>query len=112
MLLRLVVDNTEGHVLIRAAGELDVSSSPSLQRTGEDSLADGHRVVLLDLSGIKFLDSSGLGALMALHRSALAHGAHVAVVAASAAVRRVVDLTGVRHVLPLHDSVEDALRSH
>lgn len=110
MLLRVVVDNTEGHVLIRATGELDVSSSPNLQRTGEDSLADGHDVVLLDLSGIAFLDSSGLGALIALHRSAVAHGAQVAVVSASTAVRRVVDLTGVRHVVPLHDSVADALR--
>ncbi len=109
--MRVIVDTTEGHVLIRAAGELDVSNSTHLQRTGEDTLADGHEVVLLDLSGILFLDSSGLGALIALHRSAVAHGARLAVVAASNAVRRVVDLVGVRHVLHLHDSVEDALRS-
>jgi len=109
MPVRVVVDTTEGHVWIRAAGELDVSSAAGLQRTGEDALADGHDVVLLDLSGILFLDSAGLGVLIALHRSALAHDAHLAVVAASTAVRRVVELMGAGHVLALHETVEDAV---
>lgn len=95
--------------MLTAAGELDVSSAAGLQRTGEDAVADGHDVVLLDLSWILFLDSNGLGVLIALHRSAVAHGAHVAVVAASPAVRRVVELMGARHVLALHETVEDAV---
>ena len=78
MLLRLVVENRNGHVLVRAVGELDIASAPSVTTAAEDAFADGYRLLLLDLSGISFMDSTGLSALLALHREAESRDAHTA----------------------------------
>jgi anti-sigma B factor antagonist len=110
MLLRLVIETSDGHVLIRASGELDVSNSTSLTRAGEDAMADGYDTVLIDFTGLSFMDSTGLSALVALQRRAEVQHAYVAVVAASGPALRVIRLTGVDDLLHLHDSVEAALR--
>ncbi len=110
MLLRLLVETSDGHVLIRASGELDVSNSASLTQAGEDAMADGYQTLLVDFSGITFMDSSGLSALVALHRHAAARGSYVAVVALGASTRRIIDLMGLDETLNLYPSVEEALR--
>jgi anti-anti-sigma factor len=110
MLLRLLVETSHGHVLIRASGELDVSNSASLTQAGEDAMADGYETVLIDFSGITFMDSSGLSALVALNRHAAAHDVHVAVVALGESTRRIIDLMGLDETLNLYPSAEQALR--
>lgn len=111
MLLRLLVETSDGRVLIRASGELDVSNSASLVQAGEDAMADGYETVLVDFSGITFVDSSGLSALVALHRHAAERGVFVAVVALGDSTRRIIDLMGLDETLNLHPNVEEALRA-
>ena len=110
MLLRLLVETSHGHVLIRASGELDVSNSASLTQAGEDAMADGYETVLIDFSGITFMDSSGLSALVALNRHAAARDVHVGVVALGESTRRIIDLMGLDETLNLYPSAEQALR--
>jgi anti-sigma B factor antagonist len=111
MLLRLVVENRNGDVLIRAVGELDMSSAPSLTAAAEDAIADGYRLLLLDLSGLSFLDSTGLSALLAIHRDAEARDSRAAIIAPSENALRVLEMLGVEQVLNIHDTVDDAVRN-
>jgi anti-sigma B factor antagonist len=110
VLLRLIVENRNGDVLIRAVGELDMSSAPSLTAAAEDAIGDGYRLLLLDLSGLSFLDSTGLSALLAIHREAKARDAQAAIIAPSDNALRVLEMLGVEQVLNIHDTIEDAVR--
>ncbi len=110
MLLRLIVESRGGHVLIRAEGELDMSGAAGIQQAVADALGDGHLLVLLDLSGVTFVDSTGLSALVSVHLSAEQAGSYLAVVSPRESVRRVMRLLGVEDVLHLHDSVDEALQ--
>jgi anti-sigma B factor antagonist len=112
MLLRLVVESQNGHVLIRAAGELDLSSAPSLATAAENAFADGYQILLLDLSGITFMDSTGISSVLTAHRAAQARGAVVAVIAPSDIAMRVLQLIGVEHLLHIYDTIEEALAEH
>ncbi|MER6409350.1 STAS domain-containing protein [Streptomyces viridosporus] len=72
-------------------------------------LTDGHSV-LLDLSGVTFLDSTGLTCLIAAYRTARTNGARLVLIAPSERVRHMLALTGVDQVLrsyPTPDSVPD-----
>jgi anti-sigma B factor antagonist len=109
VLLRLVVEIRNGHVLVRAVGELDLSSAPSLSTAAENALADGYHLVLLDLSGVSFMDSTGLSALLAVHREAEARDAHAAIIASSDNALRVIEMLGVDQVLHLYDTVDAAV---
>lgn len=111
MLLRLVVENRNGDVFIRAVGELDMSSAPSLTAAAKDAIGDGYRLLLLDLSGLSFLDSTGLSALLAIHRKAEARDGHAAIIAPSANALRVLEMLGVEQVLNIYESVDDAVRN-
>jgi anti-sigma B factor antagonist len=112
MLLRLVVETQNGHVMIRAAGELDLSSAPSLSTAAENAFADGSQVLMLDLSGITFMDSTGISAVLTAHRAAEARGAVVAVIAPSDIAMRVLQIIGVEHLLHIYDSIDEALAQH
>ncbi|CAL9635238.1 hypothetical protein SUDANB60_06176 [Streptomyces sp. enrichment culture] len=97
---------TDRH-LITVQGTLDLHTARQLADTLQSLLADGHSV-LLDLSGVTFLDSSGLTCLIAAYRTARTTGARLALVAPSQPVRHMLALTGVDQVLhsyPAPDAV-------
>lgn len=110
MLLRLVVTTHDGYVLIRATGEMDLSNAATVGDAVHDAIADGFATVLVSLSGVSFIDSTGLSALVQGHRAAEAQGGYLAVVSPSEQVLQVIQLLGADHLLHLYDSVDDALR--
>jgi anti-sigma B factor antagonist len=62
------------------------------------------KIVLVDLSGVTFLDSTGIGVLIDVHKLARASAAHLRICGANRAVTRALQLTGVTNVLEIFDS--------
>jgi anti-sigma B factor antagonist len=91
---------------LTAVGEIDSSSAPVFRKHIETVLDAGATEVVLDLTGVTFLDSAGLCVLAAAHRRAAAQGVGLRVLAASRAVIRPLQITGlwallkVEHVDP------------
>jgi anti-sigma B factor antagonist len=79
-------------------GELDVATVGQLAAEIDDLAGRGFDAIALDLREISFMDSSGVHLL--LEHTARAD-APVTVIGGSEAVRRVIDLCGVRHLLPV-----------
>ncbi|GHA05427.1 STAS domain-containing protein [Streptomyces echinoruber] len=57
-----------GWAVLRVAGELDLVTSPVLRQRIHDVVAEGRHRLVLDLSGVFFCDSSGVGVLVAARR--------------------------------------------
>jgi anti-anti-sigma factor len=55
-------------VVLHVSGEMDLVTSPGLRQRVHDAVADGRRSLVLDLSGVVFCDSSGVGVLIAARR--------------------------------------------
>ena len=91
---------------IKFHGEMDLASSPDLGRLIEAQLAGAARRLELDLSGVEFIDSNGLHALIHAHQYATARGSQLVLVAPSSAVRRLLELTGCDKILTTMDSPE------
>ncbi|NHC23971.1 STAS domain-containing protein [Nocardioides sp. IC4_145] len=75
-------------------GELDVLSASGLRGAVARHSADGCSSVVIDLEGVTFIDCTGLSALLACQQEVAASGGTFGVAALSAAVARVVELTG------------------
>lgn len=75
-------------------GELDVLSVSGLRTAVARRSVDGCSSVVLDLEGVTFIDCTGLSALLACQQEVAASGGTFRVAALSAAVSRVVELTG------------------
>ncbi len=95
--------------VVTAVGEVDVFTAPSLDEALSAPISAGNRCLIVDLSGVDFLDSTGLSVLVkALKRVRESEGSLDVVVSADR-VAKVFRLTGLDKVIPLHATLADAL---
>jgi anti-sigma B factor antagonist len=96
-------------VVARCIGRLDRSAAPALNGVITDSLTRGGANIVADLAGITFIDSSGLGALVAALRQLQHAGWELRIAAASSPVLTVLELTNLDRLLGGYLTVEDAV---
>lgn len=100
----------EGTTIIEVAGELDLHSAPQLRAEAVRAIeSQSPPRIIIDLSGVTFLDSTGVGVLVgALKRAREANGA-LQFCNPQARVTRVFEITGLIGALPLFQTREAAL---
>jgi anti-anti-sigma factor len=103
------VEEREGVSVVRVEGPIDIASAIELRDLLGAQLAGPASRVLLDLSGVTLIDSSGVGVLVTAHRTADTIGARLALAGASATVGRVFELTRTNKLLRIYPSVGEAL---
>ncbi|HET9074085.1 MAG TPA: STAS domain-containing protein [Solirubrobacteraceae bacterium] len=99
------VSREDRRAILRLRGELDVSSSPALE--DELSRVSGLPVIVLDLSDLEFIDSTGLGVLVKSHQRVRDEGGRLAIVEGGGQVRRLLELTGLDQQLTLVVSADE-----
>lgn len=87
----------DGEPVIAVSGDLDLASAEAFVASATAAAADGS-VLGLDLGDVTFMDSTGLGALIKVRNLMIDRGGSVTLVAASTAVERVLELTGMSDV--------------
>jgi anti-sigma B factor antagonist len=100
--------------LVEVVGEIDVATTPQLRSVlHELADEDGVSTVVVDLDGVDFIDSSGLGALIGCSRRLRSHGdgRELKLVCSRVNLLRVFEITGLDGVFPLHASVPEALKA-
>jgi anti-anti-sigma factor len=93
---------------VTAAGEIDVQTAVGLGQAVQESLPSSSRLVI-DLSRVTFIDSTGLGALIDARKRAVANGGSVSLVKPPDLVRRILAGTQLQHVLPVFETLRAAL---
>lgn len=104
------VQERDGCVVLAVSGEVDLGTAPRLREHLVALVTDGHLRVVVDLTAVEFLDSTGLGALVAGFKRLRAHEGEMRLVCAPGRIRKVFELTRLDRVLPMFESVEDACR--
>ncbi|MGI5170216.1 STAS domain-containing protein [Spirillospora sp. CA-253888] len=97
-----------GFTIVEFAGALDFASVEQARRPLREALEPGRRRLIVDMAGLSFLDSSGLGLMVWAQREAGHHGAWLAWAGLRAHLMRRVQVTGLGRVLSLHPSVQAA----
>lgn len=107
--LNVSTQQQAGHVVVTAAGEIDLHTAPQLQTELSDQLRAGADRLIVDLTGVDFCDSTGVNVLLASLRKAQEQGGSLCLVGLQPAVRKVLGITGLDSVFPVRDSVEGAI---
>jgi anti-anti-sigma factor len=110
--MRIVQRQEDGIVIADLEGRL-VAGDPqkALQDTVEELLAAGKNRIILNLSELARLDSSGIGELVASVRLAKSVGGRMVLLQLSDNVRRILDVSQVLPVLELFDDEADAIEA-
>jgi anti-sigma B factor antagonist len=96
--LDFVAQPTGDELVFELAGELDLAGRDELAEAVIAALP-GASTVVMDLSGLRFIDSSGLSALLRCRQSARDLGRQFFICGASGAVARVLEMTGIGRAL-------------
>lgn len=102
--LRFAPSERKGRQVWTVEGELDMATASLLERHVSEAVASGATDLLLDMSAVTFIDSSGLRALIAAKK--LVPGRMV-VLAPSRAVRRLFEVSGLSSAIEVFDAIED-----
>ncbi|MFF4383576.1 STAS domain-containing protein [Kitasatospora sp. NPDC001547] len=100
-----------GAVVCALAGDLDIETLAPVAAALTGLLARRPPVIVVDLAGVAFCDSSGLNLLLRIRAEAEREGLRLRLAAVPPTVMRVLELTGARTVFSLHGSVASALES-
>ncbi|QHC57702.1 STAS domain-containing protein [Rathayibacter sp. VKM Ac-2760] len=96
--------------VISGTGRLNTATAGELRTAVRSSIDEGGIRIVVELSGIDFMDSTGLGALVACLKSARQAGGDLRIAAPSAQVSMVLELSNLDRVLACSDSAGDAYR--
>jgi anti-sigma B factor antagonist len=101
---------TDGRAaIITVSGELDLASAPALEAELEQAGASDSELLVLDLRGLEFMDSTGLSVIVKAHQRLSEDGRSLCLIRGPQQVQRLLDLTGVAERLTLANTPEEIL---
>jgi anti-sigma B factor antagonist len=92
-------------------GEVDIQTAPALDAAIGDVLGGGVVEIVIDLNAVTFLDSSGLGVLIAANKRVLASNGSLKLVCDREMILKVFRITRLVDVFRIYDSLDGALAS-
>lgn len=97
--------------VVQVSGDIDMGSAATLRTHLEDLVAAGRRFLVVDVERVTLFGADALGILAEVRRSLLPSGGSVHLVCTRQLTVRVLNITGMVHVLPVHASMPAALRA-
>ncbi len=110
--LSIDIKNDGDLTIFRLRGSLDLATSPSVRAALTQAATEGKHELIVDLTKLEFLDSTGLGALIGAHRRALENGGKIRLAVGEGQIARLLNITGLIRVFPVYTTLEDALSDH
>jgi anti-sigma B factor antagonist len=101
-----------GSTVIAVSGEIDVYTAPRLREALVSLVEAGNYRLIVDMEGVEFLDSTGLGVLVGGLKRVRAHDGVIDLVCTQGRILRIFRITGLSRVFNIYDSVDEALASH
>ena len=95
-------------MVVDVGGEIDVYTAPKLRERLVDLINAGHYHLVINLEGVDFLDSTGLGVLVGVLKRVRAHEGSLQLVCTQERLLKIFRITGLAKVFVIHDSVESA----
>lgn len=96
-------------LIFRLRGSLDIATSPTLRAALVDATEHDAKEIVVDLSQLEFLDSTGLGALIGAHRRSAERGGALRLVVRDGPIARLLNITGLIRVLAVYHDLDAAL---
>ena len=101
------IERTDGSVVVSLAGELDLYNANTVRETLIECCDESPERLIVDLSGVKFIDSTALGVLIEA-RTRLTNHKGFLLAAPGVETRRALEISGLDRHFSVHDSVDQA----
>ncbi len=104
-------DVVNGWSVVEVDGEVDTHTAPMIREGVIKLLDEGHRHFVLDLGFVPFMDSMGLGVIVAITKRIREHEGSLRIASVSGRILRLFDLSGMRESYEIYPSAAEATQS-
>jgi anti-sigma B factor antagonist len=101
--------SAQPYTLVELAGEADVLGSEALQGVLDAQTRKRPGLLVIEMSALRYMDSSALQAILRAHRTLVKDGGRLALVNPHDTVARVLEMTEVDRIVPVYASVDEAV---
>src|ERR1700727_3041844 len=109
-LLTIAATDQPSHTLVSLAGDCDITNAHLLRKIMTGYVPADARLAVIDLSGLRFIDASGIHGLVDARDVLAASETALVLAAPQPTVARMFTLTGLGRLIPVHRHLADALR--
>lgn len=111
MELRLATRTAGASTIVEVGGEIDIFTTPQLREHLDDLVRQGNNQLVVDLSQVEFLDSTGLGALAYRNRYLTERGGSMRLVCTQDRILKIFRIIGLESAFGIYPSVAEALEA-
>jgi len=98
-------------VVLDLKGEIDLYNTPELKQAIDEHISKGKRKIIINMSDVSYIDSSGIGALVSAASNLKKYGGELKLVGLYGSVRKVFELTKLTSFFSIYRDVAEALDS-
>jgi anti-sigma B factor antagonist len=107
--LGVEVSKQDGTAVLTVTGEIDIATAPRLREQVVTLVGQGETRIVVDMEGVDFIDSTGLGALVGALKRVRTQGGELAIVCTRPRLLKVFEITGLVRVFEIHETLGAAV---
>lgn len=96
---------------INIEGEIDVYTSPKVKEALNDLINKGHYNLIVNLEGVSYIDSTGLGVLIGALKRVKEHNGDIKLICNNMQIKKIFDITGLVKIFGIFSSEAEALKN-
>ena len=109
--LEITPETIDGYLVLHLDGELDTYNCGQLRSALVEQVDQGHNRIIVDMSAVEYIDSTGLGSLVGGLKRVSEHGGAMKIVCDNPQIVKVFEITGLDKVFAIFKTQEEALAS-
>lgn len=110
--MHVELESVRDTLMARIKGEIDLATADELRDIIDERLKEErYKAVILDLGGVSFIDSSGLGFILGRYKRITGKGGKLYIVRARPSVSRVLELSGIKKLIPVYATENEVLQN-
>ena len=98
------------YLIVSLNGDFDIENSQTLKTEVRKKISAENPNVVIDLSNVNYIDSSGLGTLIAIQKDARFNGGSLSIVGASEQIKRVMKMTNLDKLFDFYNSLDEVVK--
>lgn len=107
--LEITQESVDDMLVLHLEGELDTYNCGQLRSTLVEHVEEGKNRIIVDMTGVEYIDSTGLGSLVGGLKRVSEHGGVMRIVCRNPQILKVFEITSLNKVFPMYATLKDAL---
>ena len=109
--MTLTFSNRKNSLIMSISGEIDHRYAVRIRNEADRRIVTyPDRHFIIDLTGVSFMDSSGIGVIIGRYKLIKSFGTTVSIVSSNPTLKKILEMSGIEKIIPIHHSLDEAVR--